>query len=703
MATSSTLYNPQKRKVIYSPSPTVGAGGLPLSRQLGSLVGPTLGKLPEQFGRKILGPLASTGGYLSSKLGGALYPEGRDLFNKSANFFAQDLTRPNIAPTTRNFLPQAGPATSGMNGVPSSLAPRNVISSGASSSTLPAETIDPATIGSEMDRQRILAAGLTPASLGASAPPILTGGTSGLQNYTYDTLPKNASVGDDGKVYENITGKVLGTYTKPNDYTRFNPPAYEGTVGGGIGQDDRGYYLTGGNGEKIYVPNDPVTGKPDIVAAQAARDLKERETGVIAAEAKRRELFEKGVQSDLEKSINEETAYAEGQKKTLGNVSSAGRAGSMGFSSAEQGIIQGVEESSRERIASLNKEAKDAIRNFDTEGLARVKKEIADERQLSRERENTLFGRLTTNRQLGLQEKAQTATEANQVRDNALNTANTLFSNIKEGSLDATKLDEKQLATIEQEAGLPTGTLKDAVKKMGPKGSFLGSSFTKYGGYIIKQDENGNIVTDQIYGALPSGGTGTGTNLTTKQQSTFLRISDNYQKNRVINLADKALQTKEIADRLLADPGQAAKQISTLYNFIKALDPDSAVREGEIALSNGASSYLARFGTALQKIAQSKAIPNSLAIQLAQETKYLADLWIQDAEIKRRRFAAQAQVSGIKDAWDEYLGLTSPATEETDQYADYRSQVGDGEVLVERDGEIGAIPANEVLDTDIKL
>lgn len=167
--------------------------------------------------------------------------------------------------------------------------------------------------------------------------------------------------------------------------------------------------------------------------------------------------------------------------------------------------------------------------------------------------------------------------------------------------------------------------------------------------------------------------------LTTYQQGqAFLRISDKYQADAIINTAVRGQTAVQIADQVLANPGSAANQLKSLYIIVKNLDPDSAVREGELALANQTQSYLDKFKTTIARITEGKVISSEAATALAEATKELAMAWNATAARRQQQYQSQADVAGVGDQFGGYLGgyestfagggiLTSPdGTEEVD-------------------------------------
>ena len=143
-------------------------------------------------------------------------------------------------------------------------------------------------------------------------------------------------------------------------------------------------------------------------------------------------------------------------------------------------------------------------------------------------------------------------------------------------------------------------------------------------------------------------------NLNPQQTATFLRISDKYQADSVINNAAKGITANTIADQVIANPSSAGNQLKILYTLVKSLDPDTAVREGELSLAQQTQSYFGRFDTTLQRITEGRLITPQAAKELAEATKSLVSLWQDAAKRRTKQYDSQAIVGGVGDAWTEY-------------------------------------------------
>jgi hypothetical protein len=150
--------------------------------------------------------------------------------------------------------------------------------------------------------------------------------------------------------------------------------------------------------------------------------------------------------------------------------------------------------------------------------------------------------------------------------------------------------------------------------------------------------------------------------LTTRQNINLASITNKYQADETIKAAQNAVSAVNLADKVIANPSSAGNQLTILYTFIKSLDPNSAVREGELSLATNTQSYLSRFKTELQKISENKGISDTMAKELAMATKELANQWTEAAKRRDNFYKSQANVLGVGDVFNEYLqGTRSPS------------------------------------------
>lgn len=166
------------------------------------------------------------------------------------------------------------------------------------------------------------------------------------------------------------------------------------------------------------------------------------------------------------------------------------------------------------------------------------------------------------------------------------------------------------------------------------------------------------------------------------QTQNYLRITDKYQADPIIMAATKGATAVKIADQVLADPNNAANQLKALYVLVKNLDPDSAVREGEINLAQQTQSYLDRFATNLSRVEKGVVISPKAAKELAEATKQLASAWGSSAQVRQKQYKSQANNADpvVGQAFGKYLtdfdGLQS-----TEEVVNNRSEQAKGSVV----------------------
>lgn len=144
--------------------------------------------------------------------------------------------------------------------------------------------------------------------------------------------------------------------------------------------------------------------------------------------------------------------------------------------------------------------------------------------------------------------------------------------------------------------------------------------------------------------------------LSSGQTGNLLSITNKFQADPIMKAANQGYTAISVADRVLADPSNAGGQLSILYTLVKSLDPDSAVREGEVGLAQTTQSYLSRFKTSIERIGKGKPISDEAAKTLAEETKKLANAWYTAGQLRENQYKSQAQTVGLGDPFNAYLG-----------------------------------------------
>lgn len=150
--------------------------------------------------------------------------------------------------------------------------------------------------------------------------------------------------------------------------------------------------------------------------------------------------------------------------------------------------------------------------------------------------------------------------------------------------------------------------------------------------------------------------------LNSTQASLFNNIVTKYNASPLIAASDRTIVLKNAADAINADPGNATKQLNLVYSYIQALDTyQSAVREGELALAQSLDSRINNLRTEVEKVQSGKVVSANVAREIAGAAKALVDTINQGARQKAQSYQSQAQVMGLGDAWNQYIGGFNPS------------------------------------------
>jgi hypothetical protein len=147
-----------------------------------------------------------------------------------------------------------------------------------------------------------------------------------------------------------------------------------------------------------------------------------------------------------------------------------------------------------------------------------------------------------------------------------------------------------------------------------------------------------------------------GTSLDTKQQTVFNSIVTKYNASPAIQALDRANQLKNILLDAEKNPANAGSQLNLLYAYIKGLDTDSAVREGELDLVKGISNYFSKYEMSFNKLSKNQAVPLSVITDMIAGGKKLVSSIEETANRKKKVFEAQAKVNGtqVYEAWKDF-------------------------------------------------
>lgn len=161
--------------------------------------------------------------------------------------------------------------------------------------------------------------------------------------------------------------------------------------------------------------------------------------------------------------------------------------------------------------------------------------------------------------------------------------------------------------------------------------------------------------------AIDAQSIGDGYNLSSKQQTLLNGVINNYSKDSTVQQAQQAQQIFNIAAQLKANPDTPGNQLIALYTLVKNLDPDSAVREGELQLATMTNSYLGKFQDSLARISEGRVLNPNAVKELATATENLAQEWVKSGQRRQTQYMSQANVFGLSDPFSTYLsGFQNP-------------------------------------------
>lgn len=218
--------------------------------------------------------------------------------------------------------------------------------------------------------------------------------------------------------------------------------------------------------------------------------------------------------------------------------------------------------------------------------------------------------------------------------------------------------DVRGMKRAEEVLGLPNGALsnenflKSTVAKGAP------ASVQEYE-YAVKNGYSGTFSQYQNEDAnrkiaIARAGVGP-TGLTTQQYNALNQVTTRFQADPIINQAVKGSTAITIADQIISDPKSATNQLKALYLLVKNLDPDSAVREGELALANQTQSYWQQFQNTLARANEGRVIAPAAAEELAKATKELMVAWNATAQKREQQYQSQAVTLGIGNEFGSYV------------------------------------------------
>lgn len=148
--------------------------------------------------------------------------------------------------------------------------------------------------------------------------------------------------------------------------------------------------------------------------------------------------------------------------------------------------------------------------------------------------------------------------------------------------------------------------------------------------------------------------------MTSDQRSAFQHIVDKYNASPLIQALDRTPVLKDSISKIRENPNDGATQLNLVYSYIQALDTyQSSVREGELQNVNSIDSKIGSLQNSIQQVQNGQIIRGDVAKQIADAADNLVNVIGQAAQKKAASFKANAQVSGVGEAWDRYTRMSS--------------------------------------------
>lgn len=141
-----------------------------------------------------------------------------------------------------------------------------------------------------------------------------------------------------------------------------------------------------------------------------------------------------------------------------------------------------------------------------------------------------------------------------------------------------------------------------------------------------------------------------------RQYGVFNGLLKEHSNDKTITAAESTGAFAENIQTIRADPRKGAAQIVLLYGFIKGVDRDSAVREGEVNLARMAQSFLNQYKNTIDRINSNQVISPRAALEIADASEKLIGEVRASARRKDAKFAARASALKVRDGWDSYMG-----------------------------------------------
>lgn len=192
-----------------------------------------------------------------------------------------------------------------------------------------------------------------------------------------------------------------------------------------------------------------------------------------------------------------------------------------------------------------------------------------------------------------------------------------------------------------------------------------------------RYDAQGNIIASRGKTSA-GGGFGQGISFgTATEANIFNGIVNRYNADPIIKAAERGNALDFYIQQVKSDPASAGNQLNLIYSYIKGLDTDSAVREGEIELVRSIQSYTQAAQNAVERINQGKPVSAQTALELAAGAEKIVQQLRAAAERQQAKYTSQANANpgSISNAWQQFLGGTEqPEAQQQFSYTSIASE-----------------------------
>ncbi|RPJ29548.1 MAG: hypothetical protein EHM33_00340 [Chloroflexi bacterium] len=206
---------------------------------------------------------------------------------------------------------------------------------------------------------------------------------------------------------------------------------------------------------------------------------------------------------------------------------------------------------------------------------------------------------------------------------------------------DEREFSDVELATIKTRTGLPVVD-QDIANRLYANGEEkLGETINQIRDEITAKDTNEakKLETQAVQDRIKS----------EFEIKTAGQFRDDY--DRRTKGYNKALDAGRQAMELVKQENlSAAQQMQVLYNYVKVLDSDSAVREGEVALGGKTASYVAQFEMYLNRVKNGEILPEQAVQEMLKATTDLGRFAEKRAFQIRKEYSIRAKENGIRES-----------------------------------------------------